>query len=146
MKKLLVGSVVAAVLLIGGMVAAHSIESYLDRLQDRLELSDEQKDSLREIFEESEEKTVALQKQLRTVRNETREKFEAVLNEEQLKELNEMHNNRREGNGRHHRNGRRGHHWGYLKDGHQELMPVDYGFQAFPQFLDTDSNSARKDI
>ena len=146
MKKVIVGSLIGVSLLLGAVVAAHSIEGYLDRLQERLELSEEQKESLRKVFEESDEKQVALQKQMRTLRQESRKQFEAVLNEEQLEQLKEMRNNRWKGKGRRHRSERRGHQWGYLKNGHQNFMPEDFEYRAFSRFFDTDSNTAKSDI
>ena len=41
MKKVIVGSLIGVSLLVGAVVAAHSIEGDLDRLQERLELSEE---------------------------------------------------------------------------------------------------------
>ena len=146
MKKLIVGSLIGVGLLAGAVVAAHSIDGYLDRLQERLELSEEQKDSLRKIFEESEKKEEALQKELRALRQETREQFEAVLNEAQLEQLKEMRNDRWKGKGRHHRGGKRGHHWGYSKDGHRNSMSEFFEYRVFSRFFDTDSNSSQSDI
>ena len=146
MKKVIVGSLVGVSLLVGAVVAAHSIEGYLDRLQERLELNDEQMDSLRKIFEESEMKEEALQKELRALRQETREQFEAVLSEEQLEQLKEMRNDRWKGKGRHHRGGKRGHHWGYSKDGHRNSMSEFFEYRVFSRFFDTDSNSSQSDI
>ncbi len=146
MKKVIVGSVIGISLLLGAVVAAHSIDGYLDRLQERLELSEEQKESLRKIIEESDEKQAALQKQMRALQNETREQFKAVLNEEQLKQLEETRNDRGKGRGKHHRRGKSGHYWGNLKKGHQSFIPEDYGYRLLPRFLDSDSNAAKSDI
>ena len=146
MKKVIVGSLIGVSLLVGTVVAAHSIEGYLDRLQERLELSEEQKDSLRKIFEESEMKEEALQKELRALRQETREQFEAVLSEEQLEQLKEMRNDRWKGKGRHHRDGKRGRHWGYSKDGDQSSMLENFEQRAFSHYLDKDSINSQSDI
>ncbi len=146
MKKMIVGSLIGVSLLVGAVVAAHSIEGYLDRLQERLELSDEQVDSLRKIFEESEMKEEALQKELRALRQETRDQFEAVLSEEQMEQLKEMRNDRWKGKGRHHRGGKRGHHWGFSKDEDQSSMSEFFEHRAFSRFFDTDSNSSQTDI
>ena len=146
MKKVIFGSLIGVSLLVGAVVAAHSIEGYLDRLQERLELSEEQKDSLRKIFEESEKKEVALQKEIRALRHEIREKFDAVLNEDQLEQLKEMRNDRWKGKGRHDQDGKRGHHWGYFKDGHQNSMSENFEHQAFSRFFDTDSITSQTDI
>ena len=146
MKKLIVGSIIGVGLLAGAVVAAHSIDGYLDRLQERLELSEEQKDSLRKIFEESEKKEEALQKELRALRQETREQFEAVLNEAQLEQLKEMRNDRWKGKGRHHRDGKRGDHWGYFKDGHRNSMSEILEHRVFSRFFGTDSTTSQTDI
>ncbi len=146
MKKVIVGSLIGISLLVGAVVAAHSIEGYLDRLQEQLELSEEQKDSLRKIFEESEKKEDALQKELRALRQETREQFEAVLNEEQLEQLKEMRDDRWKGKGRHHRDGKRGRHWGFFKDGHRNSISEIFEHRAFSRFFDTDSNTSQTDI
>ena len=146
MKKVIVGSLIGVSLLVGAVVAAHSIEGYLDRLQERLELSEEQKDSLRKIFEESEKKEEALYKELRALRQETREQFEAVLSDEQLEQLKEMRNDRWKGKGRHHRGGKRGHHWGYSKDGDQSSMLESSEHLFFSHYLDKESTNSQSDI
>ena len=146
MKKVIVGSLIGVSLFVGAVVAAHTIEGYLDRLQERLELSEEQKDSLRKIFEESEKKELALQKEIRALRQETREQFEAALNENQLEQLKEMRNDRWKGKGRHDRDGKRGRHWGYSKDGDKSSMLENFEHRAFSRFLDTDSITSQTDI
>lgn len=94
MKKLIIGTIVGASLLVGGIVVAHSLEDRVERMQERLALSAEQVESVKKIFETFQQKQEALQKQMHNLRKKTREQFHAILNEEQLKKLEAMKEDR----------------------------------------------------
>lgn len=67
----------------------HSPENKLERLAEKLELSDEQKQQLQTIFKEQREKHEAL-------REETDSRMKQVLTEDQMKQLETMKQSRHE--------------------------------------------------
>ncbi len=110
MKKIIIGCVVSASLLIGSVaiVIAHP-DHPLENLKEMLDLNEEQTESVQKIFENSEKQREVLWKQMRTLREESRQQFEAVLNEEQLKKMGEMKEEREDFKRGHHRRGKGGH-------------------------------------
>ena len=140
MKKLIIGTVVGTSLLIGGVVVAHSLEGRIERLQEQLGLNEEQTESARNIFEASHAKQEALQKEMRTLRKETQDQFEAVLNEEQLKKLEEMKDHRgKRGKGR-----GRGHRGRFMR-ADREGMPETFGHRAGPQMMDPETRTPEEE-
>jgi len=62
----------------------------VDYLQERLELSDEQAESLKALFKEQRAKRKAFREAHREMRDQTRERISEILTENQMEELEDM--------------------------------------------------------
>ncbi len=68
----------------------------LDRLQTELSLSDQQKQDVGKIFEETRPQLEALRKQMRDLREQMRTRLKAVLTPEQMEKFEKLHQQRGE--------------------------------------------------
>tara|TARA_Y100001972_G_scaffold100963_1_gene125631 strand:+ start:319 stop:645 length:327 start_codon:yes stop_codon:yes gene_type:complete len=95
MKKLMLALLIAAPLVSAPMLASAQPdperfqEHALERMQKNLDLSAEQKTKIDKIFSEHREK-------MQTLRTQTHERVNAVLNEEQRAKMATMHEQRKE--------------------------------------------------
>jgi len=98
MKRLLTAAALASTLLISTQVLhaddhkpmqhRHSPDKMLDRMTERLNLTDEQKANIKPILEEEFEK-------MRLVREERKQKIESFLTEEQKQQLQQRRDDRK---------------------------------------------------
>jgi Spy/CpxP family protein refolding chaperone len=95
----------AAGLLLAGILAAPTARAELDepkqpqqlqRLQTELKLSEQQKQEVGKIFEETRPQMDALRKQWQELREKMRDRLKAVLTAEQLEKFDKLHQARRE--------------------------------------------------
>ncbi|MDF1589556.1 MAG: hypothetical protein P1P93_10475 [Gammaproteobacteria bacterium] len=100
MKRLLTAAALASTLLFSTQVLhaddhkpaqqRHSPEKMLDRMAERLNLTDEQKANIKPILEEEFEK-------MRAFREEKQQKIESFLTEDQKQQLQQRHEDRKNG-------------------------------------------------
>lgn len=65
-------------------------------LQEELDLSDEQRDTIKGIFKSQHQKMTALRQQMQAIRQETQELVDAELTKKQLKKVKKMRKQRQE--------------------------------------------------
>lgn len=99
MKKLLTAAALASTLLISVQVlhaeeqrpmAGHSPEQMIERMAERLNLTEEQKNNIKPILEQEFEK-------MRALRQERQQKIESFLTEEQKQQLQQRRDDRKKG-------------------------------------------------
>lgn len=94
----------AAGLALAGMLACFAAQAEpdgqtthpLQRLQTELKLTDQQKQEVGKIFEETRPQLEALRKQMRDLRDKMRERLKTVLTAEQMEKFDKLHQERRE--------------------------------------------------
>jgi len=96
---------IAASLALAGMFACFAAQAEpdgqtthppLQRLQTELKLTDQQKQEVGKIFEETRPQLEALRKQMRELRDKMRERLKTVLTAEQMEKFDKLHQERRE--------------------------------------------------